>query len=342
MAMPRDAGLRMSSASLVLLPHPHPSSSSLIRNHFGSSWLQERVPSWLQAPRKMAPVRVITLHREPAKLQSVAAHMDGLAVPWARWPGVLVDAAAHERAVAEGLLAACPGVEQAGKMGCALEHLTLWRAVAAGDDAHVLVLEDDEFLAPAGLAALPGLLAALEEQGGLDVLLLNALRPVGVECGVPGLRRVTPVPGVLRHYRGEEPPEERCETCGAPALHWAPPEWDRLRWCPAHRPEGGWQAATRISVPGAVKMPNVWLGAYLLSREGAARLLAALQEARYTGNEHIDWALSRDVLLRPDVRAFVAAQTNHFSVKVDGDDARQQLDREGTESYGSKRLRSRR
>ena len=95
-------------------------------------------------------------------------------------------------------------------------------------------------------------------------------------------------------------------------------------------------------IPGAVKMPNVWLGAYLLSREGAARLLAALQEARYTGNEHIDWALSRDVLLRPDVRAFVAAQTNHFSVKVDGDDARKQLDREGPQSYGSKRLRSRR
>ena len=56
-------------------------------------------------------------------------------------------------------------------------------------------------------------------------------------------------------------------------------------------------------------MPNVWLGAYVLSREGAARLLAALQEARYTGNEHFDWALSRGVPLGPDVRASPRRQT---------------------------------
>jgi len=80
---------------------------------------------------------------------------------------------------------------------------------------------------------------------------------------------------------------------------------------------------------GEPRMPNVWLGCYVLrGSRGARRLLDAFANSGYTGAEHVDWQLSR-LAHRGAVKMLVVSETNLVSVKRCHADARQKLDASG-------------
>mmetsp|Transcript_2243 Transcript_2243/g.7398 ORF Transcript_2243/g.7398 Transcript_2243/m.7398 type:complete len:176 (+) Transcript_2243:272-799(+) len=130
-------------------------------------------------------------------------------------------------------------------------------------------------------------------------------------------------------------------TCCSPAVHWAGSEWQVPRYCSQHWPEHAPKSMTRGGekcaalnnaaplAPGEPRMPNVWLGCYVLrGSRGARRLLDAFANSGYTGAEHVDWQLSR-LAHRGAVKMLVVSETNLVSVKRCHADARQKLDASG-------------
>lgn len=107
----------------------------------------------------MIPIYVISLPTDAARRARMAGQFERLGLPYRFFDGV------DGRALpAAALDAAAPSRHRrywshltAGEIGCALSHLAVIRAIAAGPDPLALVLEDDVVLEP----GLPGLLADL-------------------------------------------------------------------------------------------------------------------------------------------------------------------------------------
>ncbi|NBO77520.1 MAG: glycosyltransferase family 25 protein [Betaproteobacteria bacterium] len=119
---------------------------------------------------------VINLDRAPQRLARIGAQLDGLGLPWTRFPAVegkLLPAAAQaellDRAGFESRHGMTPSL---GELGCYLSHVRLMQDFLASPHSFALVLEDD--VKPT--AALPEVLQHLmAAQGRWDMVKLSAI-----------------------------------------------------------------------------------------------------------------------------------------------------------------------
>jgi hypothetical protein len=99
----------------------------------------------------MWPIYVINLDREPARLASMAAQLDGLGLGWQRVAAR--DRLREDMAAAALAFGAQPGAgpfpATPGDFCCSLTHRDIWQRTASDEAPGAVILEDDARLSPA-------------------------------------------------------------------------------------------------------------------------------------------------------------------------------------------------
>lgn len=121
----------------------------------------------------MLPVFVINLDRSPHRLETIAATLDRLGVPFERVAAVDgSDPARLAGLPVEPSFGRAP--LRAGEIGCFASHVAVWRAVVDRGLAAAIVLEDD-IVPDAGFAEIAEALATVD----FDFVRLAKIRPKG-------------------------------------------------------------------------------------------------------------------------------------------------------------------
>jgi GR25 family glycosyltransferase involved in LPS biosynthesis len=129
----------------------------------------------------MIPVAVINLPRSAERRDYIAAHLDGLGIPYRLF------AAVDGRTLSDAQRARYGASLPAGAMGCAESHLALLREIADGADEFVCILEDDVELAPAVVGLLDA--AFLASLPAFDVVRLESGADDRAAASIPIARR---------------------------------------------------------------------------------------------------------------------------------------------------------